>query len=321
MTSSTTHTEYALGVDIGGTNSVYGLCDKNGTILYETSVSTRAFETANELVAAIYDDLIERDLVDSIVGIGIGAPNANYYSGNIEYAPNLKWKGITPIAEMFERKFDLPTLLTNDANAAAIGEMVYGNARDLAHFVTITLGTGLGSGIIIDGNLLYGHDGFAGEYGHIQVVPDGRLCGCGRNGCLETYVSATGVVRSITALESPSKASSILFEIENPNAQDVFKSAKDGDAYAKEIIDFTAETLGKALANFTCFSSPQAYVLFGGIAQSGDEFAVTVKAYMEAHMLKIFQNKVEIRISSLHDVNAAVLGAASLVWNERKKHE
>lgn len=321
MTSNTTHTEIALGIDIGGTNTVFGLCDKDGNISHEASFPTTDFETAEELVEAIYSNLEERDLVKSILGIGIGAPNANYYSGNIEFAPNLKWKGITPIAQFFEQKFDLPTLLTNDANAAAIGEMVYGNACDLKHFVTITLGTGLGSGIIIDGNLVYGHDGFAGEYGHIQVVADGRSCGCGRNGCLETYASATGVVRSISELTSPHKESSKLMERNDINAHDVFDIAKAGDLFAKEIIDFTAITLGKALANFTCFSSPQAYVLFGGIAQSGLEFASLVKEHMEEHMLKIFKNKVEIRVSSLHDKNAAVLGAASLVWNERKKYQ
>ncbi|MFK7784223.1 MAG: ROK family protein [Crocinitomicaceae bacterium] len=311
----------ALGVDIGGTNTAYGLCDETGNVLYESSVPTKNFETAEELVDAIHSDLTDRSLIDSILGIGIGAPNANYYTGNIEFAPNLSWKGVTPIALHFERAFDLPTLLTNDANAAAIGELVYGNARDLTHFVTITLGTGLGSGIIIDGNLLYGHDGFAGEFGHIQVVENGRLCGCGRTGCLETYASATGVVRSISELDTPNKPSSKLLTLEKPSARNVFNAAEEGDLFAQEIIDFTAEILGRALANFTCFSSPKAFVLFGGIAQSGPKFANQVKSYMEASMLNIYKNKVEVRISSLHDVNAAVLGAASLVWNERKKYQ
>jgi glucokinase len=309
----------ALGVDIGGTNTVFGLCDETGNILYESSLSTKKFKKPEELVKAIYSDLNERGSIHSILGIGIGAPNANYYSGNIEQAPNLSWKGTTPIAQMFEQVFDLPTLLTNDANAAAIGEMVYGNARDLTHFVTITLGTGLGSGIIIDGNLVYGHDGFAGEYGHIQVVPGGRSCGCGRNGCLETYASATGVVRSISELDTPNKSNSKLINLTSVTARDVFKYADEGDLFAQEIIDYTAKVLGKALANFTCFSSPQAYILFGGIAQSGEKFSTAVKNHMEDHMLNIYQNKVEVRVSSLHDLNAAVLGAASLVWNERKK--
>ena len=321
MTNTTKHTKNALGVDIGGTNTVFGLCDEHGNVGYEASIPTTDFETAAEIVDAIYADLQEKNLVESILGIGIGAPNANYYSGNIEFAPNLAWKGVVPIAQLFERKFDLPTLLTNDANAAAIGEMVYGNAQDLSHFVTITLGTGLGSGIIIDGNLVYGHDGFAGEYGHIQVVPDGRLCGCGRKGCLETYASATGVVRSVTELTSQYKERSTVLQSDVIDAHDVFNCAKAGDPFAKEIIEFTAETLGKALANFTCFSSPQAYILFGGIAQSGLTFSSMVKEHMENHMLKIYQNKVEVRVSSLHDKNAAVLGAASLVWNERKKYQ
>jgi len=311
----------ALGVDIGGTNTAFGLCDEMGNVLFETSISTRDFETAQQLVETIHSTLEERNLLSSIIGIGIGAPNANYYSGNIEQAPNLKWKGTTPIASYFQQTFNLPTLLTNDANAAAIGEMVYGNARDLKHFVTITLGTGLGSGVIVDGNLVYGHDGFAGEYGHIQVVPEGRMCGCGRKGCLETYASATGVVRSISELDSPNKIGSELLKLENPKAIDVFELAEKNDVFAQEIIDFTAEILGRSLANFTCFSSPKAFVLFGGLAQSGQKFADLVKQYMEQSMLNIYQNKVEIRISSLLDSNAAILGAASLIWNERKKYE
>lgn len=321
MNSKNTLTEIALGVDIGGTNTVFGLCDENGIISYEASFPTADFETASELVDAIYNDLDSKKLSKSIVGIGIGAPNGNYFTGNIEFAPNLVWKGVTPIAQLFERKFDLPTLLTNDANAAAIGEMVYGNAQDLTDFVTITLGTGLGSGIISNGNLVYGHDGFAGEYGHVQVVPEGRLCGCGRKGCLETYVSATGVVRSITGLKSPFKEGSKLLNQPEIAAHDVFNFAKEGDPFAKEIVEFTAKTLGNALANFTCFSSPKAFVLFGGIAQNGSEFAASVKKYMEENMLNIYQNKIEIRTSTLHNLNAAVLGSASLVWCERKKYQ
>jgi glucokinase len=319
LNSSNTSTEYALGVDIGGTNTVYGICDKNGELIYESSVHTTLHGTAQALVDFIHDELSQKDLVSTIVGIGVGAPNGNYYSGTIEFAPNLSWKGIVPLAEIFATKFGVPAVLTNDANAAAIGEMTYGNARDLSHFVTVTLGTGLGSGIIINNELLYGHDGFAGEYGHIQVIPNGRKCGCGRHGCLETYVSATGVVRSIDELPSDAKATSALNTGADFTAQDVFELALNGDGFAKEIIEFTERTLGNALANFTCFSSPQAYVLFGGIAQNGYAFAEKVKIYMEEHMLNIYKNKVEIRISSLHDKNAAVLGAASLVWKERKK--
>lgn len=321
MSDSNIQESCALGLDIGGTNTVYGICSEEGQIDYEFSVSTTDFESPEKLAEFIYEDLKSKDLLARIIGIGIGAPNGNYYSGNIEFAPNLSWKGITPIAKIFEEKFSLPTLLTNDANAAAVGEMVYGVAKELKHFVTITLGTGLGSGIIIDGNLVYGHDGFAGEYGHIRVVPDGRKCGCGRFGCLETYVSATGVVRSISELDSSNKASSKLSMGGGFSAHEVFDLAKSGDLFAKEIVAFTADVLGKALADFTCFSSPKAYVLFGGLAQSGEDFAIMVKERMEGHMLNIFKNKVDVIISSLHDKNAAVLGAASLVWNEPKKHE
>ncbi len=306
---------YALGIDIGGTNSVYGLVDKTGNVIIEKSLPTSQFELPEDLVNKIYSDLFNEKLLDSIIGIGIGAPNGNHFTGNIEYAPNLKWKGIVPLARIFTDKFHKPAILTNDANAAAIGEMLFGNAKDLKHFVTITLGTGVGSGVIIDGQLVYGQDGFAGEYGHIRIIKDGRICGCGRKGCIETYASSTGVVRSITELPSENKSTSSLMKIEHPTAKDVFKEAEKGDLFANEIIEFTAEILGSALADFSCFSNPKAYILFGGIAQSGPDFANKVKYHFEQNALKIYQDKVEIRISSLHGKNAAVLGsAASMFW-------
>ncbi|PIE86676.1 MAG: glucokinase [Bacteroidetes bacterium] len=308
--------ECALGIDIGGTNTVFGICSQQGEILYESSVHTRTVLSPEGLAKSIHDHLEEKNLLNCIRAIGIGAPNGNNLSSTIEFAPNLPWKGIIPLGEIFENAFGVPVSLTNDANAAALGEMVFGNAQDLKHFVTITLGTGLGSGIIVNGELIYGHDGFAGEYGHIQVIPDGRLCGCGRKGCLETYVSATGVVRSIAELQSVSKATSVLIEKNVTSAREIFEYADAGDQFAQEIIDYTAEILGKSLANFACFSSPKAFVLFGGIAQSGEKFASKVKEHMEANMLNIYKNKVEIRISSLHNVNAAVLGSASLVWSK-----
>jgi glucokinase len=258
-------------------------------------------------------------MLNQLIGIGVGAPNGNYFTGNIEYAPNLTWKGIIPLAKMFEKKFGLPTLLTNDANAAAMGEMLFGNAKDLKDFVTITLGTGVGSGVIVNGDLVYGHDGFAGEYGHIRVVPDGRLCGCTRKGCLETYCSSTGVVRSITELDSENKSFSNLIAMENPSAKDVFDEADKGDLFASEIVEFTAQTLGSALADYACFSSPKAYVMFGGIAQHTGTFAKKVKRYMEENILVIYKNKIDIRVSSLHDRNAAVLGTAAHVFWDAKK--
>ena len=306
---------FALGIDIGGTNTAFGLVDKQGNVIIEKNIATTDFEKPEELVQEIYKELIKTHSIDSIIGIGIGAPNGNHFTGNIEYAPNLKWKGIIPLAQLFEDTFHKPAILTNDANAAALGEMLFGNAKDLKHFVTITLGTGVGSGVIIDGKLVYGEDGFAGEYGHIRVIPNGRLCGCGRKGCLETYASSTGVVRSITEIESENKIKSSLLKIEHPTAKNVFDEAKNGDLFANEIVNFTAQILGSALADFACFSNPKAYVLFGGIAQSGDEFAEKVKFHLEENALKIFQNKIEIRISALHGKNAAVLGsAASMFW-------
>ena len=306
----------ALGVDIGGTNSVFGLCDEHGTLYFEESISTKDFSTPEELVEGIYQRIKAVGRLSNVKGIGIGAPNGNYFSGTIEFAPNLKWKGIIPLARLFEYRFKVKAILTNDANAAAIGELIYGAGKGLKDFVTITLGTGLGSGVISNGQLVYGHDGFAGEYGHIRVVPNGRNCGCGRKGCLETYASATGVVRSITELESEHKATSELLNIEKPYADLVFRLADQGDKFAQEIIEFTAKTLGEALADFACFSSPKAFILFGGIAQSGSSFAKKVKGYMEEGLLNIYKDKIEIRISELHDKNAAVLGASSLVWNE-----
>lgn len=311
---------YALGIDIGGTSTEYGLVSQDGEIVYERDVPTKDYPEPQQLIDAIHADLLKEGYIDTILGIGIGAPNGNYFTGHIEYAPNLLWKGIIPLAEMFEAKFHKPTILTNDANAAAMGEMIFGNARDLKDFVSITLGTGVGSGVVVNGEMVYGHDGFAGEYGHIRIIPNGRLCGCTRRGCLETYCSSTGVVRSISELDSENKAISALMQMEKPSAKDVFDWADRGDLFAKEIVEFTAETLGSALADYACFSSPKAYVLFGGIAQHGGDFASRVKHYMEENLLIIFKNKIEIRVSYLHDKNAAVLGsAAQLFWNAIKK--
>jgi len=305
--------QLAVGIDIGGTNTVFGITNRKGEILFEESLKTRDFTNAEELVQAIYKRIPSNHRT-SIVGVGIGAPNGNYFTGTIDFAPNLPWSGVIPLKHISEKIFNISTTITNDANAAAIGEMVYGNAKDLKEFITITLGTGLGSGIVIDGKMVYGHDGFAGELGHFRVIPNGRKCNCGRKGCLETYASSTGVVRSIEELESKHKASSKIRSITSPQAKDIFDLAQQGDLFCSEIIDFTAEVLGNALADFTTFSSPKAFILFGGIAQSGDFFRQKVNAAMEKAMLSIYQNTVEVRTSTLHDRNAAVLGASSLVW-------
>ncbi len=306
---------HALGIDIGGTNIAFGLVTSEGDIVFEHSVPTRDYDRPEDFVAFIHQYLTEKGLTDQFMGIGIGAPNGNHHTGEILFAPNLHWKGRIPLAQLFMDSFHKPAILTNDANAAAYGEKLFGNARDLNDFVTITLGTGLGSGVVVNGELVYGHHGIAGEFGHIRVIPNGRLCGCGRRGCLETYASSTGVVRSITEMDSELKQGSAILKLEKPTAKQVFELAEKGDAFALEIIDYTAKILGSSLADFAAFSDPQAFVLFGGIAQSGKDFAQTVKNYMEENILNIYKDTIEIRISALHDRNAAVLGtAASIFW-------
>lgn len=310
----------ALGIDIGGTNTAFGLVNREGEVLFEESVSTASFEKPEYLVDEVFRVVEKEGYLKKLLGIGIGAPNGNVFSGNIEFAPNLLWKGIVPIAELFEQRFHRPALLANDANAAAVGEHLFGNAQDLQDFVLITLGTGLGSGIFVHGELLIGHQGLAGEYGHIRVKENGRLCGCGRHGCLETYVSSTGVIRTYYESESPLKAQSSLCKADKITARTIFDEAKNGDAFALEIVDYTAAILGSALADFAAFSNPKAYVLFGGLAQSGSFFSDKVKTHLEANILKIYENEIEIRISALHDRNAAVMGtAASLFWKAIKK--
>lgn len=309
--------EYArtVGIDIGGTNTVVGICDDKGSLIIHKSFSTKSFPDPNEFVSVISDWLKEYNDFDLITGIGIGAPNGNINTGAIEFAPNLPWTGKVELADMFEKATGKNTVLTNDANAAAIGEMIFGNAQDLTDFVLITLGTGLGSGIVVNSELTSGAHGIAGELGHVIAERNGRECGCGRKGCLETYVSSTGVVRSVFELDSGIKQSSSLLKSESIDAQTIFQEADKGDLFANEVVQYTAELLGRSLADFACFSDPQAFILFGGIAQSGTKFADLVKRSMEAHILNIYTDRIEVRISSLHDKNAAVLGAASLVLN------
>jgi len=314
----TMNNKLALGIDIGGTNTAFGLVDEKGVVIFHDSIPTRDYNDAALLIDEIYRILHDTEFSQNIIGIGIGAPNGNAFSGSIEFAPNLKWKGIIPIAKMFASKFNIPSYLTNDANAAALGEKIYGAAKDLEDFVSITLGTGLGSGVIVNGQLVYGSNGLAGEYGHIRVVHDGRDCGCGRKGCLETYASSTGIVRSIDLLDSPNKSTSILNLIKKPTAIDIFNSAEKGDKFSQEIIDFTAEKLGNALADFACFSNPEAYILFGGIAQSGEGFRAKVQHHMDEGLLPIYKG-IEVRLSKLHGDNAAILGASSIVWSKKDK--
>ncbi len=307
-------TQLALGIDIGGTNIAYGIVDRQGNLLWESNFKTKQFATPQDFVQALKSS-IPAIYIKKIIGVAAGAPNGNIVTGKIEFAPNLHWTGIIPLCDLLTNEFNLPSYVTNDANAAAIGEKIFGVAKLYNHFVTITLGTGLGSGIINDGKIINGGFGFAGEYGHFRVINNGRLCACGRLGCLETYASATGMVRSITELEHPQKEQSLLLQINQPTSKDIVDLALNGDVFSLYIVDYTAEILGNALADFMCFSNPEAYVLFGGCAHAGTFFSDKVKHHLEANALNIYKNATAILISDLQDKNAAVLGAAAIVFN------
>lgn len=315
---------YVVGIDIGGTNTVFGIVDARGTIIASGSIKTGAHEQVDNYVDEVCKNLLPLIIanggVDKIKGIGIGAPNGNYYSGTIEFAPNLPWKGVIPLAAMFEERLGIPTALTNDANAAAIGEMTYGAARGMKDFIMITLGTGVGSGIVINGQLVYGHDGFAGELGHVVVDPAGRQCGCGRKGCLETYCSATGVARTAREFLVARSEPSLLRNIpsEEIQSKDVYDAAVKGDKLALEIFEFTGKVLGTALANFVAFSSPEAIILFGGLAKSGDYIMKPIQKALEENVLNIYKGKTKLLLSQLKDADAAVLGASALGWEVRE---
>ena len=317
---------YVIGLDLGGTNSVFGIVDVRGDIKATTAIKTTGFRNAEDYVKAAVETLkvIIKDVggIETIRSMGIGAPNGNYYKGTIEYAPNLPWAHnvVVPLADMFSEALGIPVALTNDANAAAIGEMTYGLARGLKNFIMITLGTGVGSGIVIDGHLVYGSDGFAGELGHIIMRPEnGRLCGCGRMGCLETYCSATGVARSARELLSATKRPSLLrdLKLENITSLDVAICADKGDELSKEIYEFTGNMLGEACANFAAFSSPEAFVFFGGLTKAGDLLLKPIRESYERHVLNLYKGKVNFLVSSLEGSSAAVLGASAVGWNTR----
>jgi glucokinase len=310
--------QLVVGIDIGGTNTTFGLVDKNGTILTKETVFTEHFPIPEDLVAVVGEH-IKKALLPfaekyELAGIGIGAPNGNHFKGTIEFAPNLKWKGIVPIVQLFQDRLSLKTMLTNDANAAAIGEMVFGGARGMKDFIFITLGTGLGSGIVANGALIYGHDSCAGEIGHVIMFPDGRQCGCGRKGCLETYCSATGIKRTYAdLLMSRHEKTNINGMV--ADAKYIFDEACKGDETAIEAFNYTGKILGLALANSVAYTSPQAIFLFGGLALS-DQFIFqpTIKSF-EENLLHIYKNKISILPSQLKENTAPILGAASLIWN------
>ena len=315
---------YVIGLDLGGTNSVFGIVDSRGDIKATTSIKTQGYgDNADAYVDACVEAL--QLIIDQVGGIekikamGIGAPNGNYYNGTIEFAPNLEWghNGVVPLAKMFSDRLGIPVALTNDANAAAIGEMTYGVARGMKNFIVLTLGTGVGSGIVINGQLVYGSDSFAGELGHVIVKENGRLCGCGRKGCLEAYCSATGVARSAREFLANSDEPSLLRDIdpEKITSYDVSVAAAKGDKIANEIYQFTGKILGEACANFATFCSPEAFIFFGGLVKAGDLIMNPIKKAYDESVLKVYQGKAKFLVSGLDGSSAAVLGASAVGWD------
>ena len=313
---------YVIGLDMGGTNSVFGIVDARGEIKGTTAIKTQAYVDVNDYVNAGCEAL--QPVIDMVGGIGkikgmgIGAPNANYYTGTIEDAPNLPWKGVVHLAKMFSEKLGVPVAMTNDANAAAMGEMTYGVARGMKDFIMITLGTGVGSGIVINGQVVYGCDGFAGELGHVIMDRSGkgRLCGCGRKGCLEAYCSATGVARTAREMLETTERPSLLRDMDPKEitSLDVAIAAGKGDALAKEVFDFTGHMLGEACADFTAFSSPEAFVFFGGLTKAGDLLMKPIVESYNEHVLGNFKGHAQLLVSGLNGSEAAVLGASALAW-------
>lgn len=316
---------YVIGIDMGGTNTVFGIVDARGVVLTSDSIKTRKHSNINDYIEELYQGITRLmdaiDARDKVYGIGVGAPNANFYTGMIEDGVNLPWPTPVPFAQLLRDKFGIPVAITNDANAAAIGEMTYGAARGLKDFIMITLGTGVGSGIVVNGQLVYGHDGFAGELGHVIVKRNnGRLCGCGRAGCLETYCSATGVARTAREfLEIRDGEESLLrnMPVDEITSKDVYDAAMAGDKLAKDVFEYTGTILGEALADFTTFSAPEAFILFGGLAKSGELLFKPMREAMERNMLSIWKGKVKILPSELKEADAAVLGASALGWEAR----
>ena len=316
--------EVTVGIDIGGTNTVFGIVDKDGNILGENKISTTDYAGINDYVKAL-DKTIRKTISGikniSLKAIGIGAPNGNYYHGTIEHAPNLLWKGIVPLCKMFGKYYDVPVVLTNDANAAAMGEMIYGGAKWMKNFIVITLGTGLGSGIVANGEVLYGYTGFAGEIGHTIVDPGGRDCGCGRQGCLENYASATGICRTFSELLGKRMDKSSLRKVNNEDltSKMITEAAEKGDKIALEAFDVTGKWLALSLVNSVAFSSPEAIFLFGGLAGAGKYIFEPVQKHFDNNVQVIFKDTVKILASEIKESNAAVLGASALAWNELNK--
>ena len=312
---------YVIGIDMGGTNTAFGIVDARGNVIASSSIKTgkhsKIEDYIDELYTEIHRIMVANDAEGKINGIGIGAPNGNYFTGMIEDVINLPWPTPIPLAQLISDKFGIPCLITNDANAAAIGEMTYGAARGLKDFIMITLGTGVGSGIVVNGQLVYGHDGSAGELGHVIMKRNnGRMCGCGRAGCLEAYCSATGVARTAREFLEIRDEESLLrdYDIETITSKDVYDCAVKGDKLAIDIFNYTGTILGEALADFVTFSSPEAFVIFGGLTKSGDYIMNPIREAFDKNIMKVFKGKVKILISELKESDAAVLGASALGW-------
>ena len=328
MSPEVTMKPYVIGLDLGGTNSVFGIVDSRGDIKATTAIKTQGYESVDDYVNASVEAL--QIIIDQVGGIekikamGIGAPNGNFYKGTIEFAPNLSWghDGVVPLADMFSEKLGIPVALTNDANAAAIGEMTYGVARGMKNFIVITLGTGVGSGIVVNGQLVYGCDGFAGELGHVIMVREnGRSCGCGRLGCLEAYCSATGVARTAREYLETTDEPSLLRSMNAADitSYDVSVAAGRGDALAQRVYEFTGKMLGEACADFAAFSSPEAFIFFGGLTKAGDLIMNPIKKAYDESVLNIFKGKAKFLVSGLDGSSAAVLGASAVGWDINKE--
>ena len=314
--------QYVVGIDVGGQTTKIGVVDARGQVLAQTVIRSDNYDEPepylDEVAAAVKKVVEEANVSGKVRGVGIGAPNGNYYTGMVEMAPNVVWARTTavPVAKMLSTRLNgIPVALTNDANAAAVGEMTYGAARGMKNFLMITLGTGVGSGIVINGEVVYGHDGFAGELGHVRVIRNnGRLCGCGRTGCLEAYCSAIGVARTAREWLEMSEEPSLLRGIDNISSKDVYDAAKEGDPLALRVFNFTGHMLGNAFADFIAFSAPEAIVLFGGLARSKEFLTEPILEAMNGNVLDIWKDKVKLVYSALKESDAAILGASALAW-------
>ena len=314
--------QYVVGIDVGGQTTKIGVVDARGQVLAQTVIRSDNYDEPepylDEVAAAVKKVVEEANVSGKVRGVGIGAPNGNYYTGMVEMAPNVVWARTTavPVAKMLSTRLNgIPVALTNDANAAAVGEMTYGAARGMKNFIMITLGTGVGSGIVINGEVVYGHDGFAGELGHVRVIRNnGRLCGCGRTGCLEAYCSAIGVARTAREWLEMSEEPSLLRGIDKISSKDVYDAAKEGDPLALRVFNFTGHMLGNAFADFIAFSAPEAIVLFGGLARSKEFLTEPILEAMNGNVLDIWKDKVKLVYSALKESDAAIRGASALAW-------